>query len=180
MQLRCVPYHDPEIIRNAALRFIAQVEAGASFPLLATGTLVFGPEAVIRYETWDAWFEEEAQKMAINLRGPDKWDRITHLLTELTRTLIADPLLWYHINEIPTSTLVLDPRYMQLGSASLFGGRADNARKATLEEVRRAVEGLPIICLGELKEWSVANDHFDYPIIPWARITFASHKRQAQ
>lgn len=90
---------------------------------------------------------------------------------ELTRTLTADPLLWYHADEMPTSTLALDPRMMQSRSASLFGGRAENARIATPEEVRRVVEELPIICLGELKEWSVENDHVGFPIVPyaWAR-----------
>ncbi|KAF4435396.1 hypothetical protein F53441_13519 [Fusarium austroafricanum] len=164
-----IPYHEPEVVREAALQFIAQVEAGESFPLLASGGLILCPET--HYETWNEQLEERAQAAAINFCGSDKWDRSTHLLMELTRTLTADPLLWCHADEMSTSTLALDPRMLQLRSASIFGGRAGDARVATPEEVRRVVEELPIICLGELKEWSVENDHSGFPIVPyaWAR-----------
>jgi len=161
-----VPYHEPEIIREAALRFITQVEADASFPLLATGTLVLGPST--HYKTWSESLEEQAQAAAIKHHGSGNCDRKTYLLMELARTLIADPLLWCHAGGIQTSTLALDPRHMQSNSASLFGGRAEKARKATPQEVRSIVEELPIIRLDELKGWSVANDHVDYPIHPWA------------
>ncbi|KAK4243025.1 hypothetical protein C7999DRAFT_18553 [Corynascus novoguineensis] len=133
-----VPYHQPEIIRKAALQFITQVDGGALFPLLATGSLVLGPE--LCFEKWSSYIEEEAQKQGRDLRGPDKWDTNTHLLMELTRTLTADPLLWRYADGMPTTTLVLDPRYMQSRSASLFGGNRERARKATLEEVRNVVE----------------------------------------
>ncbi len=162
-----VPYHEPEVIREAALQYITEVEEGASFPLLATGSLILGPE--LRYEKWSLFLEEEAQKQARDLRGPDKWDRNTHLLMELTRTLTADPLLWRDAGGMPTTTLVLDPRHLQSRSASLFGRNRESPRNATLEEVRTVVGEVPVIRLEDLNEWPRGNDvETDYPVLPWA------------
>lgn len=161
-----VPYYDPETIRKAAFKFLTRIENGASFPLLATGTLVLGPEFC--YKTWDEWLEGMAQKAAIEIRGSNKWDRNTFLFMELMRTLTADPLLWRHAGGAQTSARVLDTRHVQSSSAALLGGRAERARKATLEEIRRVVEDLPTICLADLKGWSLSDDYVDNPIFPWA------------
>ncbi|KAL6409951.1 hypothetical protein AUP68_06357 [Ilyonectria robusta] len=96
-----IPYHEPGVVREAALQFITQVEADASFPLLASGGLILCPETY--YETWNEQLEERAQAAAINFRGSDKWDRSTHLLMELTRTLTADPL--FQAKNLPELTL---------------------------------------------------------------------------
>lgn len=67
VKLHSVPYHDPETIRNAALRFITQVEEGIHFPLLATGTIILGPEPIALHDTWAECFEEQIQKMVISV-----------------------------------------------------------------------------------------------------------------
>ncbi|KPM38229.1 hypothetical protein AK830_g8326 [Neonectria ditissima] len=115
------PYYTPEVVRDAALRFIDRIETGAPFPQLASGSVILGPEDNVRYETWCKSLEQVAQAIGEDVERLYglKWDRSTYLLTELMRTLIADPILWCD-SGIPQSATVLSSRAIAASSAALY------------------------------------------------------------